>query len=45
VSKFIWGPHHNYPLKFVSCIHSSFVIFKSNELMSAKYEESNINEL
>ena len=27
----------NYPLKFVSYIHLSFLIFVSNELMSAKY--------
>ena len=41
----MWGQHHNYPFKFMPCVYFSFLIFVSNELMSAKYEESNINEL
>ena len=45
VSKFMWGQHHNYPLKFMPCVHFSFLIFVSNELINAKYEKSNINEL
>ena len=27
----------NYPLKFVSCVHLSFLIFMPSELISAKY--------
>ena len=45
VFKFMWVPHHNYPLKFVPCVHLSFLIFVLSELISAKYKESNINEL
>ena len=29
--------NHNYPLKFVPCVHLSFLIFVPSELMSAKY--------
>ena len=45
MSKFMWGLHHHYPLKHVSCVYLSFLIFVSSELISAKYYESNINEL
>ena len=38
-------PHYNYSLQFVPCVHQSFLIFVSSELMSAKYEECNINKL
>ena len=31
------GDHHNYSLKFVPCVHLSFLIFVLNELMSKKY--------
>ena len=41
----MWGPYHNYLFKFVSCVHLNFLIFVPNELMNAKYYESNINEL
>ena len=37
VSKFMWGQHYNYSLKFVSCVHLIFLIFVPSELMSTKY--------
>ena len=37
VSKFMQELHYNYSFKFVSCVHLSFLIFVSSELMSAKY--------
>ena len=33
----MWGPHPNYPLTLVSCVHLSFLIFVPSELMSVKY--------
>ena len=39
MSKFIWGLHHNYPLKHVPCVYLGFLIFVSSELMSAKYKD------
>ena len=41
----MWELHHNYPLKHMLCVYLSFLIFVSSELMSIKYEESNIKEL
>ena len=41
----MWGPHHNYPLKFASYAYLSFLIFVLSELITAKYYESNINKL
>ena len=29
------GDHHNYSLKFVPCVHLSFLIFAPSELISA----------
>ena len=40
MSIFMWGSHHNYSLKFVLCIHLSFLIFMLSELMSVKYQKS-----
>ena len=36
MSKFIWGPHHNYPVKFVPCVHLNFLIFEPSKLMSTR---------
>ena len=40
MSIFMWGLHYNYSLKFVPCIHLSFLIFVPSELMSVKYQKS-----
>ena len=31
----MWGPYHSYLLKFVPCVHLSFLIFAPSELISA----------
>ena len=31
----MWGPYHNYLLKFVPCVYLSFLIFAPSELISA----------
>ena len=41
----MWGLHYNYPLKFMICVHLSFLTFVPSELMNVKYKKFNINEL